>query len=180
MGAKSGTILAAQGSEGNRQQDIFPDHGQQVDLVVLDGERFAVLGIAFVNFVEFNSQFFLEWSEATSALSCPRDNSCPPRLDAVRKRLEMNCNINRGVDDARVGKFEIVHCDGQRNIFRGARPPQQLDNIDNQWLSQNRPVLKLVLIEEPSNILLLDRLFGFGRWGLRSNGQTVAPIGDGL
>ena len=92
----------------------------------------------------------------------------------------MNGDFDRHIDDARVGEFEVVHGDGQSNVFRCARPPQQLDNIDNQWLGQNGPVLEVVLIEEARNILLLDGLFRFGRWGLRSDGQSIASVRDRL
>ncbi len=55
MGAKPRAVLATQGRQRNGEQKTLSDHGEKVDLVVLDFIRIGVVGPLLIHLVEVNT-----------------------------------------------------------------------------------------------------------------------------
>ena len=80
----------------------------------------------------------------------------------------MQIDADGNVGNARILKFKVAHLNGGKDVFGGAGPPQQLNDIDYQWQSHDaylrEPWLFEILVEETGCVLLLDGFFGLGWW----------------
>ena len=118
MGAKPRAVLATQGRQRNGEQKTLPDHGEKIDLVVLNLIRIGVVGPLLVHLVKINTHAFNERRKASPTHASPRGAGGSGNMNTCRERFKMNRDIYWRVNYPRVIKFEIKNRNCNLDVFR--------------------------------------------------------------
>ena len=139
LGAEARAILATQGRERYSEQNALSDHGQKVDLVVLNFICVGVIGPLLIHLIKVDAHALNKRRKTPPAHSSPRCVCNSRNMNARGQRFEMDRDINGRVNNPRVVKFEIKNCDSNLDVFSCPGTAQQFNCIDYKWLSESGP-----------------------------------------
>ena len=129
-GAQARTVGPAQPRVVNRQQDVLANHRCQVDLPVLDGERFIVLGwVLGVTLIDVDDERLGERPQTAPALAVPGHLDRPGDSDVVESRVELEFD-GQLTGDRVVKRVNVQWGDFGRNDAMKARLSEQLGSVD--------------------------------------------------
>ena len=124
MGAKPRAVLATQGRQRNGEQKTLSDHGEKVDLVILNFIRIGVVGPLLIHLVEVNTHALNKWSKAAPAHTSPCGLSGSGNVNTRGERFQMDRDINGRVNYSRVIEFEIKDCNCNLDVFSSSGTAQ--------------------------------------------------------
>jgi hypothetical protein len=139
MRAEARAILATQGRERYSEQNALSDHGQKIDLVVLNFVCVGVVGPLLIHLIKVDAHALNKWRQAPPTHTGPRCASGAGNMNTSGERFKMDRDINGRVNYSGVVKFEIKNCDSNLDVFSSSRAAQQFNCINDKWLSQSGP-----------------------------------------